>query len=482
MVTDEVAVKEDDLKKLDLYFVESGFQIYKNRSDFNFMPEVDRLYSKDKTREKIFLKSKVFVGSKNSKDFLKFENGYLSNFKLGQKSFVLYFSGIELTQIKSFKLKLDQTMASYTAWSQLFIRPAYANYETCDNGLLPDSVNESGRNGVMWGTWGCIKGLGIGVWNSTLGSVVDVAKLGLAGAKSASILLYCAVPIKQTEIICQEWSDEIFASAEKNFAQISNMIKHFDQVISQTYPAFKEQDTDTKSKIICEVVSTMGVSTALSFVTFGGVAANSVLRIHQIMDKFNLAKVSASDKLASQIKDSANFAKIVTAQLSGLDKAASTKFESSHKAYTESLNRAITLQAKTEIYREEIGTYNLIEKAIQKGDEKFLQNVLLEDQVVYAALMKKPGRLKEGELRILEKEYLKAKKESDSFKSKYFEEFNSAEKIISDSKLSANEKKLLRAQFLPAKCSMMQSTISQSRSGQVQKSKPLSESIIKKSQ
>lgn len=482
ILVDDIPVASESLKQLDAFFVENGFNILKNRLDFNVLPEIDRLYVKTKTDEKIFLKAGVFVEKKNSVKLYPYESGYLSNFQYNKKSFVLYFSGFETSKIKSLKNGLGRSVASHSLWSRFLVQPAYADYVTCDNDVLPKLKNISGRNGLLWGTWGCLKGSGLGLWNSTGGAIADVAKIGWSAASSAAILLYCAVPIKTTELTCQQWSDQIFATAEKNVKQISDMLTNFNQVLSQSYPAFKQQDSDTKSKIICEVVSTMGISTALAFASVGGVTAGSVLKIHQVMEKLNLKKLNASGELAYQVKEGKALIEKLINKLSELSPEAANKLTKAQDEFRASINATVKIQAEAEILREDILTVGLINKAIELDDKVFLKSVLREETEVFARMQKEnPGRIAQAKLLIIKKDIESARKKSEVLRKTYYQELDAADRLIAASKLSAVEKKALRSQTLIAKCSMMESTLRESQSVQVEKAKR-SISAVKKTQ
>ncbi len=443
-----------DLKSLDSFFVENGYDIYQNRIDFNIMPEVDRLYVSSKSKFKVFVKLGSFVNDRLSQELLKFENGYLVNLNFRNKLSTLYFSGFEDVEVKSLRSRLQNVSSARASLFEILIPKAQANYETCNNDIFPTNPSEANKNGYVRATWGCLKGMGFGVWNASGGAVVDLAKTMWAGSSSAAILMYCRVPIKSTELACQEMSDQIFASAEKNFEQVSNMIVNLNQVLSTSYSKFDKLDAETKNKIRCEVISTITVSGAMAYASFGASSSSFVLAVHQAMEKLNLSKMKVPAEFVSEVKNTHDYVKILGKKVAQFDSEQAEKLAASYSKYTKAHNEMILKKVDLESHREDMSTFKLIDKAVQDRDRDKITQYLSSDIENYQKLRKMHPAVVEEEMRQVGARYITAKRLADRARAQMQKELRASEKSIDDSKLTGTEKKLLRAQFLSAHCSM----------------------------
>ncbi|MBC7420864.1 MAG: hypothetical protein H7328_09055 [Bdellovibrio sp.] len=361
---DEQVFSKEDLKRFDLFFIEKGYTIFKNRDDFTFMPALDRLYVKNNYKEKVFLKTSVFLNKKESTDILSSENGYFTNFKFEKKVSVFYFSGIQKDKINQLKKQLSHSVSTKSMWSVLLLKSAYATNSICEKfSGIKSAIEEKNHDGVFYATWGCAKGSVLGLWNATGGALVDLSKLAISTSEATLMVMYCSLDLPGERTKCKKWSTQLFVSAEQNFTQISNLILNSREIINQLLPSFKNANNEVQAKINCEIVSTLITSGFLIYATFGSNTPTLAFQIQQILQKMNLAKLEISETLASQIKNISVLPSAVVQSLGKVNPEALKNLTDAFSKYNLSRSNNIKAIANYEGFKLDLQTFKSLQKS-----------------------------------------------------------------------------------------------------------------------
>ncbi len=456
IVPDQVLVTEENLKDIDLFFAMQGYDIYANRPELFFMPEIDRLYFKSRTNEKIFLKISAFLENKDFKKSVQIKNGHLMNFSFQSTSSVMYFSGIDHATSDKIKKNLKKELANKSVWAYLMLPSAQAEVAVCNNKILQNNDDSKiVKNGVIRGTWGCIKGIGSTAWNFTGGMIHDLAKLGWNVGRNSSILLYCSLPIQKTETSCAEWQDEIFSAAEKNFTEISGMIQNTNQILKQLYPAFSQLDSEKQGAIACEVISTIGVSTALMIGTGGIGTSSAAIKIHQVVEKLKGTSLKVPKNFEAKIDR--NSIPNVANQLNKLDSAKAKELFDSYKAYMVQFRQTVNSQITHVELKNELERFNELAKRVKKNPA-LLKTLDPEEKEFLTGTLKYNRELVDR-VKTAGDMYIREKIARDKLLAKAHSKMYEAEKWVDQSKLSGAEKAVVKAELAALNCAMLDQSI-----------------------
>lgn len=383
LLADKATINDTDLNEIDYFFIRAGYDIYKNRDDLNFMPGVDRLYTKNKNKEKVFLKTSVFIKDKNSTDLFKFKNGFLSNVKIKSKVSVIYFSGQSEEKIKLIKTQIRQALQMKSVYMKVFLGEAYANGEACDRSQLEKfKFDIAGQHGLVRGVIQCTKGLGFGVWNATGGTVVDLAKIGYAAAKYVSEtpqrnvvtalqfmgMAWCHIPGDVTQQWCNEWQDELFSSAEESFNQMQSMILSFYGTVRYLVPNFGKLDADKQTELLCETISTIGVSTAISMATAGAGAPSMILKVRDVLDKIAKAsKIKVPPVIVAEINSLQEYLGKAFATFNKVSPEKAIALQEAFLAYEAQTSKMLRAFEHYNNLKRELHAFNELAKQIKKN-------------------------------------------------------------------------------------------------------------------
>lgn len=130
------------------------------------------------------------------------------------------------------------------------------------------------------GVWGCIKGAGIGIWDSTGGVVTSAVSFAVGAAESA----YCVGRSMATDAstpACREIADSIENSVNSVFRLISSS----QEVLSELIDGFKDLPGPLQAKLGCEVAASLVTTGAVVYYTAGAGAPVAVARVLQILEK-----------------------------------------------------------------------------------------------------------------------------------------------------------------------------------------------------
>lgn len=126
--------------------------------------------------------------------------------------------------------------------------PSVAFAENPCNGGFAKENSKSMDASTFEKLWSCTKGFGGGVWDSTGGAVVSVAK------GTYQIVRH---PI------------DTFNKASEQFGQIKNFLSNIEESFGEMKSAFQSLPQEIKIKIGCEIVASLGTTTLITFFTAG---------------------------------------------------------------------------------------------------------------------------------------------------------------------------------------------------------------------
>ncbi len=272
------AIADKSLREMDSYFAQNGYEIYKNENDF--FPQVDRLYAKDKFKEKVFVKVGAYVEEKTYNKLLSYRKGYLSNLIINGKSNVIYLSGFNVEKAIELKSNLNWVFRARSTWSALFLPSAEAARADCKASpnqeiSLIDS-SDFRRQAIH-----CV--IHAAQTNENLNKLTNCISTKLVSEGSSE---------------CLTWSDRIFSQAEINFENTTEIATLFGDAFLKSIPSFAMFHAERKAKLVCELISLVGLPTAMTMATGSG----SYLFFQRALAKLPLSLFKSEPDLVSNLK------------------------------------------------------------------------------------------------------------------------------------------------------------------------------------
>lgn len=458
LISDSATVADKSIRELDLYFAQNGYDIYKNLPNASFMPEMDRIYTKNKFKEKIFFKIGIYVDEKNYNKIHAFQNGYLSNLIINGKSNVLFFTGYDADQVTTLKSNLNSVFRARSTWSFLFLPRAEASDRICE-----DQKGRSAQQGPDYGlvrTLVSIKnGLRDGAWNATGGAAESLVKTGLKiqqnrndSVVTVTKFLYCNTPltIENHLVKCQEWSDRIFSSSEREFTDFVRSILNVSKLFSEAWPEYNKLDSNQKTQFGVEFFSTIGFSGAIALGTGGMNSSASALQIYKIAAKIKLVNARYPPAFIAQLQSPVK----PEAVLEALTKIDPKKARLLSGAGVEFLEASEVTFKKMLPFEDTRTAFDLFKRlsdrikvnpnivtSLNTQDKILLNTFLGREQKEISALINKFGS-----------DYAKAKETEEKLFAAFNSRLEESKKIIKDSGLSVAEKQKVAAYFALQSC------------------------------
>lgn len=225
----------------------------------------------------------VLAGSKNSRYF------YLN----GKKNYFFIISGFDESRDKSNVKIISNALKSHVKTAKNLSVPlqmlsalmtrAEAKEGTC---LGSDSSGNSkpvtsDDFKYIKGVWGCMKGAGIGFWDSTGGIVTSLVSFGAGAGKSVYCVGRSMVTGNFSTPLCSELADNI----ENSVNSVFHLIYSTKEVLGEALEGFNDLPGPLRAKLGCEVASSLATTGALVYFTAGAGAPAAAARLISILEK-----------------------------------------------------------------------------------------------------------------------------------------------------------------------------------------------------
>jgi hypothetical protein len=320
MTSAETLLQEDtraDLKQLDHFFEARGFTVLRGDGSGPLTPLnwTHRIYYQQDLKYQVFLKIGAFIKGVDPGQGVDFQDGIVLN-HVGVVPSILYFQGFNEQKMKRFQTELGQlpVLKRPTKTSLLLqmVLPSARADSLCARDpdySSPVKENSPQQNSTLATiakvSMACIKGVGFGVWDSTGGMVLDVAKLGWSGVKGT---LNCAGSLVfEGGKYCADVGAKALVGAKKAFDGLLNVTNNFNSVMSNAYDGFRQLDPELKGKILCELASSLGTAALMTFLTAGAGSPVFLAKLAEAVAKVKTMTQSAKlgsglDRLAGALK------------------------------------------------------------------------------------------------------------------------------------------------------------------------------------
>lgn len=210
----------------------------------------------------------------------------------GFETVAFYFSGFTKSEVQTYINKFARTKA-------LNLFPTYENLKSygfsflvdkafaeeskdkesdgniCKGEAIKENLSEKDQGSFTGNVWGCLKGAGAGLYNSTLGAAATIFK----GAGN----------------ILQGNVSGVWSSMKSTYNNITSAIGNISGTMNQVSDSWKALSSEQKSKLTCEVLSSLGIA------AFTGAAMmpNTIAKLSKAAD--TMAKATKLDKVGAAI-------------------------------------------------------------------------------------------------------------------------------------------------------------------------------------
>lgn len=262
------------LNDLDVFLKQQKYikLIGRGQTALTSLAWLDRIYVLAAKKQVLFVKTGL-LQTKNIElqKIYRHKRGFLIHLPQDQtRMAALFFNGHseDLVRSLSSQMGIKLRPSKPQAWRLLFpfaLAHAQEDTQACHR-LQHESQVSSQNADLLQMSWGCLQGLGTGLWDSTVGIVQQIGG---------------GIHYVVTNGVGDAWE-----AVNQQFGQMAYIVENFQKVLGDFGAQYEALPADMKAKLICEVITMVGLPVIYAVLSGGASTPAIGVKIAQAVQKF----------------------------------------------------------------------------------------------------------------------------------------------------------------------------------------------------